>query len=1269
MKKIKKLLASVFVVAIILSLANINAFAAMVTQDNLEVTLVTDKGKYAESEPIKATLTVKNNNDTAVSNVDLETEIPEGYKLADKTENKKTVESIAAGESVSLDVTLEKDNKKGSTPSEPSTDSKSSTNPVSGGNSGTTSGGTTTSGGAIQTGQEILIIGIVLLALLISGVIFIYAYRKKHSAKQATKGLLSIILCCGIVGSSVFGARIISNAEEKSTENKKSVKISTQVAVNNSKKDIVSTVSYDNIKRGTINVEVLPTFGGTVKSISGKYDTGDKVKLEASPDDGWTFSDWKIVGSGEIADSKSAKTEFTVGAEDVTIVARFVNSQNSAPTADELDVYLAYHALILGYAEGDYDNSVINNVILDTEYGEDEHKVDISWQSSDESIISNKGEVSRPEDADTYVTLTAILSKGSVVHNKEFSVKVIKSSLILPEDIENKSLIDIEKMNEDAEYPLEIEYNEDESQVEFISGQFCDILIDSVESALQSLCSVKSLIGLTDPFEELDWIATNDDGITLSYAFCQMYNGYEVYGSSVTVNADPETGKTLALSATVTPLDVLQNIDFSNTVSIDEVKNKYSDQFTVLDYSTVIYTMDSYENDPILAYVITTEDSTMIVSAVSGEIIDSFTNLQDWGDYSTTGSGVNELGERVSFPVQFHQWDWYFFYQDDVQRRVFLHGDKSSVITHEFNTEWGDKTANSAYTNVIKVYDWYKSHLNRNSIDNRGMDINVNVHDYKHEGGKDNAHWDGDNKEICFFDNSGGGIPTTAAGLDIIAHEMTHGVFQYVINQKRSVSFPYKDFTGSINEGYADVFGYLVDNDDWTMGENWKTLRSLSDPESYNAPSRMSSPNYAGITASAGTDEYRRQESHLVHTNSSLVYHAAYLMHQSEITGNKLEKLWYNSMSQGYNSKSNFHTVRRNLIQAAKNNHFSDAELLSVRKAFDDEEIFDEKGKITFKFVDENGNAFSIEDRLDFSVSMERNGEDAPQPIILLDGNTFGITGINNIYFGTYKTKVSVPGYLTFESNVDIKTNKTTELVIPLVKEGTGTVSGKITSATTGYPVESVLLKVYNEWNQTSGTVISSASTDGSGNYSFTLPAGYYTVEMSKEGYTTGYFNLTISGGKTINNKNASISPIMTFEKDFRVVLTWGANPSDLDSHLFGKQADGSNYHIYFRNKNAYNSSNQKVANLDVDDTSSYGPETTTFTADTSGNYEYYIDWYTGSGTWATCNGKVEVYNGDKLLYVFNVPSINTQAGSWKVFTFKNGIFNPINVIQSEDIY
>lgn len=174
MKNAKRFFVIAFILAFIVSISSINVFAATVTQDNLEVTFVTDKEKYSENEQIKTTLTVKNNNDTAVTNVDLETALPDGYKLADKSENKKTVDSIAAGESVSLDATLEKD----STPSEPSTDSKSSTNPVSGGNSGTTTGGTTTNGSAVQTGQTFLVIGIALLIVLMAAFFIVFVCRK-----------------------------------------------------------------------------------------------------------------------------------------------------------------------------------------------------------------------------------------------------------------------------------------------------------------------------------------------------------------------------------------------------------------------------------------------------------------------------------------------------------------------------------------------------------------------------------------------------------------------------------------------------------------------------------------------------------------------------------------------------------------------------------------------------------------------------------------------------------------------------------------------------------------------------------------------------------------------------------------------------------------------------------------------------------------------------------------------------------------------------------
>ena len=243
MKNAKRFFVITFMLAFIMSISSINAFAATVTQDNLEVTLVTDKEKYAEDEQIKTTLTVKNNNDTAVTNVDLETALPDGYKLADKSENKKTVDSIAAGESVSLDVTLEKDNtKKDSTPSEPSTDPKSSTNPVSGGNSGssgTTTGGTTTNGSAVQTGQGFLVLGIVLLVLLSAGILFVFVYRRKHLGKK----ILSVILCIGVVGSSAFLIRVPAKAEETTV---KSISISETVKIGKNELTIVSFVKYSN---------------------------------------------------------------------------------------------------------------------------------------------------------------------------------------------------------------------------------------------------------------------------------------------------------------------------------------------------------------------------------------------------------------------------------------------------------------------------------------------------------------------------------------------------------------------------------------------------------------------------------------------------------------------------------------------------------------------------------------------------------------------------------------------------------------------------------------------------------------------------------------------------------------------------------------------------------------------------------------------------------------------------------------------------------------
>ena len=247
---------------------------------------------------------------------------------------------------------------------------------------------------------------------------------------------------------------------------------------------------------------------------------------------------------------------------------------------------------------------------------------------------------------------------------------------------------------------------------------------------------------------------------------------------------------------------------------------------------------------------------------------------------------------------------------------------------------------------------------------------------------------------------------------------------------------------------------------------------------------------------------------------------------------------------------------------------------------------------------------------------------------------------------------------------VKINKGEVAEITVHLVEEGNGKAGGVITSATTGLVVDGVSLKVYSGWNKRSGDVLYNGSNASDGTYSLELPAGFYTLSMEKDEYTTGYLNLIVTSRKELMNQNASISPIMEFGNDFRVVLTWGSNPRDLDSHLIGTNPSGTQYHIYYSDRNAYDADGNLVANLDVDDTSSYGPETTTFTAFTGGNYEFYIDWFSGSGTWATSGGKVEVYNGEQLLYVFDVPQVDSQSGDWKVFTFNNGIFKAINEIQ-----
>lgn len=184
-------------------------------------------------------------------------------------------------------------------------------------------------------------------------------------------------------------------------------------------------------------------------------------------------------------------------------------------------------------------------------------------------------------------------------------------------------------------------------------------------------------------------------------------------------------------------------------------------------------------------------------------------------------------------------------------------------------------------------------------------------------------------------------------------------------------------------------------------------------------------------------------------------------------------------------------------------------------------------------------------------------------------------------------------------------------------------------------------------------------ATNASGYYEVTnMRPGCYTAVISHDGFITGYVNIYVFKDKT--DFNAALSPVISGEQ-IRLVLTWGENPRDLDSHLKGTFANGDSFHVYFSNKVANNGSTD-IAILDVDDTSSYGPETTTLTFEKDVTYHYYIHHYSGSATLATSGAKIAVYRGDTLVQTFAVPyDANSTDIYWDVCTIRNGEITSIN--------
>ena len=266
-----------------------------------------------------------------------------------------------------------------------------------------------------------------------------------------------------------------------------------------------------------------------------------------------------------------------------------------------------------------------------------------------------------------------------------------------------------------------------------------------------------------------------------------------------------------------------------------------------------------------------------------------------------------------------------------------------------------------------------------------------------------------------------------------------------------------------------------------------------------------------------------------------------------------------------------------------------------------------------------------------------------------------------------YLVSFSKSGYLpeTY-TRISVDTERTTFLqpVLQISEElaGPGNISGRIINAFDGSGIVGARVDLRRGINNQNGAVVTSTNSGSSGSYRFLgLDAGNYTAEIIADGFSGGFFTVLCLADRTLENQDGTVSPVLA-QGETRIVLTWGATPSDLDSHLFGPTADGQVFHVYFANQNY--SDNTTAANLDLDDVTSFGPETTTIERQAPGTYIFAVHDYTNQSdmdsTGLSLSGaRVEVYQGAALVASFNVP--RNRAGTvWTVFTLDGTNLDPV---------
>ena len=349
----------------------------------------------------------------------------------------------------------------------------------------------------------------------------------------------------------------------------------------------------------------------------------------------------------------------------------------------------------------------------------------------------------------------------------------------------------------------------------------------------------------------------------------------------------------------------------------------------------------------------------MFVDAASGDIAFDYSNLQTQA--ARTGSGTGVLGDTKKMSVRAGSGGFIandamrppsnlitYDLKGNGQRTVdFLNGRLvlgEGDIAFDSDNNWGDGAVTDAHVYTGFTYDYFFKRFGRRGLNDNNMSTRAIVHPVNRNNLAARVQFPAFFSNAFYFGNGlillGEGLPAgatdsggrtwdfTAGALDIVAHELTHGVTDF------SSGLIYMNESGALNESFSDIMATAVEfffqpagsgnqRADYLCAEDVVKpagIRSLADPRAYGHPDHYSI-RFVGFSDNGG-----------VHINSSISNHAFYLaiegganrtsgMAVQGVGGTnreQIEKVFYRAFTQLLTQNATFSTARAATIQAAQ---------------------------------------------------------------------------------------------------------------------------------------------------------------------------------------------------------------------------------------------------------------------------------------------------------------------------------------------------------------